>query len=50
LLLEMSDDLAGTVKKMCRTTGLTDLNVATDDDGLSIVVEARMPTARKAPR
>lgn len=50
LLLEMSDDLAGKVKKMCRQVGLTDLNVATDDDGLSIVVEARIPPRGKASR
>lgn len=50
LLLEMSDDLAGKVKKMCRTAGLTDFNMATDDDDLSVVVEARMPARRKAPR
>lgn len=50
LLLEMSEDMAGKVKKMCRTAGLTDFNVATDDDDLSIVVEARMPARRKASR
>jgi len=50
LLLEMSDDLAGKVKKMCRAVGLGDFNVATDDDGLSIVVEARLPASRRAAR
>lgn len=50
LLLEMSDDLAGKVKKMCREAGLGDFNVATDDDGLSIVVEARMPVSRRGSR
>lgn len=50
LMLEMSDDLAGKVKKMCRQAGLTEFNIASDADGLSVVVEARMPAPAKGPR
>lgn len=41
LLLEMTEDLAPKVRRMCRRAGLEDLGVASDDDGLSVVVEAR---------
>jgi release factor glutamine methyltransferase len=43
LLLEMSDDLVGKVRRMCKRAGLEDHGVASDDDGLSVVVEARKP-------
>lgn len=43
LLLEIADDLASKVRRMCRRAGLTDEGVATDEDGLSVVVEARKP-------
>lgn len=42
LLLEMSEDMAPKARRMCRTVGLQDHGVATDDDGLSVVVEARL--------
>ncbi len=41
LLLEVSDDLEGTLRRMCRKAGLEDKGAASDDDDLSIVVEAR---------
>ena len=50
LLLEMSEDLAPKVKKMCRQVGLTDFNVASDADGLSVIAEARMPAPAKGSR
>jgi release factor glutamine methyltransferase len=43
LLLEMSEDLAGKARRMCRRAGLEDMGIASDEDGLSIVVEARLP-------
>lgn len=43
LLLEMSDDIAPRVLRMCRKAGLEDHGIASDDDGLSVVVEARLP-------
>ena len=43
LLLEMSEDMAPKARRMCRAAGLEDPRVATDDDGLSVVVEARFP-------
>lgn len=43
LLLEMSDDITGKVRRMCKRAGLEDHGVVTDDDGLSSVVEARKP-------
>jgi release factor glutamine methyltransferase len=50
LLLEMSDDTADLIADDVRRMGLQDPNVANDEDGLSVVVEARMPGARKASR
>jgi release factor glutamine methyltransferase len=41
LLLEVSDDLENTVRRLCRQAGLLDKGAASDDDELSIVVEAR---------
>jgi release factor glutamine methyltransferase len=41
LLLEMSDDLEGKVTDMCLDAGFEDIVVSDDEDGLSIVVEAR---------
>jgi release factor glutamine methyltransferase len=43
LLLEIADDLTSKVRKMCRRAGFLDEGVATDEDGLSVVVEARKP-------
>lgn len=43
LLLEMSDDLPPTIRPMLRESGLDDKGVASDNDGLSVVVEARKP-------
>ena len=47
LLLEMSDDLSETVREMCRGVGLEDHGHASDEDGLSIVVEARKGTSQR---
>jgi release factor glutamine methyltransferase len=41
LLLEVSDDLAGVLRRMCRKAGLEDKGAHTDEDRLSMVVEAR---------
>ena len=43
LLLEISEDLARKVERICVKAGLEPQGVASDDDGLSIVVEARKP-------
>lgn len=43
LLLEMADDLAPKVRASCREAGYLDEGAATDEDGLSVVVEARKP-------
>jgi release factor glutamine methyltransferase len=43
LLLEVSEDLEGKVKRICRKAGFLQARTASDDDGLSIVVEAQMP-------
>jgi release factor glutamine methyltransferase len=43
LLLEMSDDIATQAGRLCRRAGLEDMGVASDEDDLSIVVEARLP-------
>jgi release factor glutamine methyltransferase len=43
MLLEISDDLAGKVMRMCRRAGFAEPTVASDDDDLSVVVEARLP-------
>ena len=43
LLLEMSDDIAPKSRKIVRKAQLRDEGVATDEDGLSVVVEARKP-------
>ncbi len=47
LLLEMSDDLAKKAKRMCEKVGFERPKVASDDDDLSIVVEARKPKRAK---
>jgi release factor glutamine methyltransferase len=41
LLLEVSEDLGGKLRAMCRRAGLEDRGVASDADRLSVVVEAR---------
>ena len=43
LLLELSDDIAERAGKMVRDAGLTDEGIASDDDDLSVVVEAQKP-------
>lgn len=43
LLLEISDDLAPKVQRICKKAGFESTKVATDNDDLSIVVEARLP-------
>lgn len=43
LMLEMSDDITKKVMRMAKEAGFTDLKVRSDDDGLSVVVEARFP-------
>lgn len=50
LLLEMSEDLSAGVTRMCRRAGFEDARVSSDDDDLSVVVEARMRGSRKAAR
>ena len=50
ILLEMSDDTARAAKRLCRQTDLDEVSVASDEDGLSVVLEARMPPARKGAR
>jgi release factor glutamine methyltransferase len=43
LLLEMSDDFAPKARRIIRKARFLDEGVATDEDGLSVVVEARKP-------
>jgi len=43
LMMEISDDLGKKVTKICQKTGFGHVNLASDDDGLSIVVEAQWP-------
>jgi release factor glutamine methyltransferase len=43
LLLEVSDDLDRKVRGFCRKAGFPDPTVASDEEGLSVVVEARLP-------
>lgn len=43
LLLELSDDFAPKARRIVRRARLLDEEVATDEDGLSVVVEARKP-------
>jgi release factor glutamine methyltransferase len=45
LLLELSDDFAPKARRIVRKANLLDVEVATDEDGLSVVVEARKPSA-----
>lgn len=47
LLLEVSDDLPPKLRKLARKAGLEDEGVATDDDDLSVVIEARKPKASR---
>lgn len=47
LLLEMSEDFAPRARRLCRKAGLEDKGTATDDDRLSVIVEARQ---RRGPR
>ncbi|MBA2426173.1 MAG: HemK family protein methyltransferase [Actinobacteria bacterium] len=41
LLLEVSDDLPPKIRRLVRKAGLDDMGIASDDDGLSVVIEAR---------
>lgn len=41
LLLEISEDLGRKLQRMCAQAGLEDIGIASDEDRLSIVVEAR---------
>lgn len=50
ILLEMSDDTVREAKRLCRQTDLEEVSIASDDDGLSVVLEARMPPSRKGAR
>jgi release factor glutamine methyltransferase len=50
LLLEVSDDLGPKLRKLYRKANLEDHGVASDDDGLSIVVEGRRPAAAAKER
>lgn len=51
LLLEMSHDLPGKIRKLAKKAGLEDHGFATDEDDLSVVVEARKsPEPRRAAR
>jgi methylase of polypeptide subunit release factors len=43
LLLEVSDDLGPKLRRMARKAGLEDKGVASDEDELSVIVEARKP-------
>ena len=42
LMLEVSDDLTGRLRRMCRAAGFEDKGAHTDSDRLSMVVEARL--------
>jgi hypothetical protein len=37
----MSDDMVAKAKRLCRKAGFDQIDVADDEDGLSVVVEAR---------
>jgi len=43
LLLEVSDDLVGKIRKLAKEAGFKYEGVASDDDDLSVVVETRLP-------
>lgn len=47
LLLEVSDDLPPKIRRMIKKVGLEDKGVASDEDDLSVVVEARKPQATR---
>ena len=48
LLLEVSHDLPPKIKRMCRRAGFERIDIATDEDDLSVVVEAQMPERTRA--
>jgi release factor glutamine methyltransferase len=50
LLLELSHDLPGRVRKLAKKAGLEDHGVARDEDDLSVVVEARKPERGRSAR
>jgi release factor glutamine methyltransferase len=50
LLLELSHDLPGKVRKLAKKAGLEDHGVARDEDDLSVVVEARKPEGHRGAR
>jgi release factor glutamine methyltransferase len=49
LLLELSDDIADDIEAMCIDAGFEEVGTISDDDGLSVVVEARMSRGSKTP-
>ena len=46
LLLEVSDDLPPKLRKLVREAGLEDKGAASDEDELSVIIEARKPLGR----
>jgi release factor glutamine methyltransferase len=50
LLLEMSDDTAPKVRSLFKEAGLEAFDVISDDDGLSVVAEGRLPRSGRVPR
>jgi len=49
LLLEVSEDLAGKVRRLIKKAGLEDKGLASDEDGLSVVVQAQMRRGERRP-
>jgi release factor glutamine methyltransferase len=50
LLLEMSDDIAPDVEQLCFEFDYVHVGTVSDDDDLSVVVEAQIPKGHKRPR
>lgn len=50
IMLELADDLAPKVRKMCKKVGFVDLKIRSDNDDLSVVVEGRLPKRTGAAR
>lgn len=50
LLLEMSEDIGGKVKRLYKKTGFDAIRLIEDDDRLSVVVEGRLPRSTRAAR
>jgi release factor glutamine methyltransferase len=49
LLLEVSEDMTRKLRKLCRAAGLVDKGAVTDEDHLSMVVEAQKSRSRASP-